>query len=140
MSDKPISMGMRGIGGGGASTSTSSPFGVPGNQNAGGPTPDQMEKLNQIAKMAKQMEDAKKAQHEPVLKTLEKLGISLKTETVAGRTVVMIPLDELMEKEYAYMTGIDMAGVREMATTGRLDIDLADNNRNGSTGDNDRSD
>jgi hypothetical protein len=91
------------------------------------------EKLEQLLEMGKQAQAAKRAQHEPVLKTLEKLGIPLKTETVVGKTYVMVRLDELMEKEYAYMTGIDVAGVKEQANLGR--IDLADN-QNGSTGEN----
>lgn len=91
----------------------------------GPPPPEAAAKLEQLMELATQAQAAKRAQHTPVLKTLETLGIALKTETVAGRTVVMIPLDELMEKEYAYMTGIDVAGVREQAVAGR--IDLADN-------------
>lgn len=61
--------------------------------------------------------------HKPILRALEELGIPLKTTEIDGTVCVVIPLQELVSKEYEYLTGVNVESVSENGTTGT-------NNRN----------
>lgn len=63
-------------------------------------------------------------QHKPILKALEELGIPLKTRDIQlddndeTTVCVVIPLQELISKEYEYLTGVNVESVNKNGTTG----------------------
>jgi hypothetical protein len=84
--------------------------------------PPSAEQMKQMLEGLKLLKGANEPKHEPILKSLEKLGIPLRTKDISGETHIVFPLQELIDKEYAFVTGIDLAGVREQANHGRIDL------------------
>ena len=77
----------------------------------GTPTQAQMEAF---AKLASVMRGTQKQEYVPVLKALEFVGVNYRVidVTIGGEAVesVVIPVDELMYKEWAFMSGKQQKG------------------------------
>lgn len=57
-----------------------------------------------------------KPKHKPILNALKELGVSVKMREVGGVQSFIIGVNELMAKEYAFMSGVNMADFDEAAT------------------------
>jgi hypothetical protein len=85
---------------------------------ASGPTPDLNGAVSGIGKFLDKL-NAKPA-HEPIIKSLEKIGIVPQLVTPdEGSPYFIIPVNELIGKEYQYLTGLNI----EAMYTGPVDID-----------------
>jgi len=47
-------------------------------------------------------------QHQPVLNSLKKMNVQTRMRTIDGEPCIVIPVQELMMKEYMYMSGVDI--------------------------------
>jgi hypothetical protein len=79
------------------------------------PPPGQQEAMNRLAGLFK----GKTPAHEPIIKSLEKLGVNPKVMPIMlgdeAIDCLVIPVDLLMMKEYQYMSGIDIEAIHEKA-------------------------
>lgn len=53
--------------------------------------------------------EALKPKHQPVLNSLKSMGIASKVMNVGGEACLIIPVAELMQKEYLHMSGVDIS-------------------------------
>lgn len=115
---------------------------VPMPQNSGGDqplmSPEQQRQaqmvIQKLAGIAKQVMSGQTlgggspaANHKPILKALEELGIPLRTRDIQlgcdpsndekTTVCVVIPLQELISKEYEFLTGVNVEAVGETGAT-----------------------
>lgn len=71
------------------------------------------EQKKQITQFIQMLMDKLKPQHKPILNSLKELGIPtrVKSTVINGTQMdcLVIPIDELMRKEYMHMSGVDMS-------------------------------
>lgn len=83
------------------------------------PDPRQQELAGKLAGMFK----GRQAPHEPIVKSLEKIGLNPKVMpvTIGGEPVdcIVIPIELMMLKEYQYMSGVDVQGIFERSRMAR---------------------
>lgn len=93
------------------------------------PTPNPAEQAanrQEALKFMQQMMQQKKDEHVPIVKSLEQMGIRTRTMTVMvgdmPQECLIIPIAELVQREYEFMSHVNVAGL--------IDAARVDQNRN----------